>query len=170
MKLPSYLDFANLLLALPYSAAEPSGSAETEHEEFRLTLLAPTPPGLPTKPLGYLLLVYLAHEAMRSHTREVGSTLAALCRSMGAHELADQPKPVEDQLVRLSQTLIRVEVAGPKGARTALFPFLSQLILDASDGGAKRRWHARLSGDFHRVLRHTAPAAIAEAQLTQIPF
>jgi hypothetical protein len=160
MKLPSFLDLAYLLSAIPYSSVEPSGISESVHEDFRLTLLAPFPPGLPTKPLGYLLLVYLAQEAMRRDTRELGASLGGLCRSLGAPELAERPKLVEEQLVRWSQTFVRIDIAGPKAPRTIVFPFFSQLVLEPKETETKCRWHLRLSGDFQRVLRHTVPSSI----------
>lgn len=162
MKLPSFLDFAYLLSALPHSSQERTALSETELEEFRLALVAPLPPGLPTKPLGYLLLVYLANEAIKKKTRELGGTLGALCRSAGASELAKEPEPVEEQLLRLLQTTVRIEVKGKKAERAIAFPFFSQLAFDPKGGGAKTKWHLRLSGDLYRVLKHTAPARLQE--------
>jgi hypothetical protein len=106
------------------------------------------------------LLVYLAQEAVRRDTRELGSSLGSLCRSLGAAELADNPKQIEDQLLRLSHTTVRIDVAGPKRARSIVFPFFSQLVLDPKESEAKCKWHLRLSGDFHRVLKHTTPVAL----------
>jgi hypothetical protein len=160
MKLPSFLDFAYLLSALPHSSENLTALSEMEHEEFRLALAAPLPPGLPTKPLGYLLLVYLANEAIKKKTRELAGTLGSLCRSTGAPELAKEPEPVEDQLLRLVQTTVRIEVKGKKDERAVSFPLFSQLAFDPKGGGAKTKWHLRLSGDLYRVLKHTAPARL----------
>jgi hypothetical protein len=164
MKLPSFLDFAFLLSAIPYPTSERAVTSEVTHEDFTLTLLAATPEGLPSKPLGYLVLVYIANEALGREAREIGSGLGALCRSLGAHELADDPRLVEDQLLRLSETFVRIDIAGKKAARTILFPLFSQLILETSEGSPKRHWHVRLSGDFYRLLKQTAPARISAAQ------
>lgn len=169
MKLPPFLDLAYLLSAIPYPAAEPAATSELIHEEFRLTLQAPAPTGLPTKPLGYLLLAYIANEGMRRKTRELAGSLPALCRSLGALELADTPKLVEEQLLSLGQTLVRVEIQDKKGTHTVYFPLFSQLALEAGGKEGKTRWHLRLSGDFHRVLRHTAPALIRKAQELPAP-
>lgn len=161
MKLPSYLDFTLLLSAIPHNASEAAESAEVEHEDFHLTLLAPAVPGLPYKPLGYLLLAYLANEAVRRDARELGGSLGKLCKSLGAPELAEDTTVVEEQLVRLGQTFVRVEVAvKKKTTRIALFPFFSELILDSEENGPGRKWYIRLSGDFWRILKHTAPMAI----------
>ncbi|MEO6194996.1 MAG: hypothetical protein ABIS20_18425, partial [Thermoanaerobaculia bacterium] len=112
MKLPSHLDFAFLLSALP--PQEPSGAEPVlvEHEDFRLTLLAPATPGLPYRPLGYLLLAFIGSEAVRRGTRELGSSLPKLCKSLGAPELSEHPALIEDQLVRLAQMVVKLEVAG----------------------------------------------------------
>jgi hypothetical protein len=169
MKLPPFLDLAYLLSAIPYPAAEPAATSELIHEDFRLTLLAPVPTGLPTKPFGYLLLAHVANEAKRRKTRELAGSLPALCRALGAHELADDPKLVEEQLRRLGQTLVRVEVKDKNGARTVFFPLFSQLALDAGSKEGKTRWQIRLSGDFLRVLRHTAPTLIRKAQELPAP-
>ena len=59
MKLPSFLDFAFLLKALPPQEPPGAGPVVLEHEDFRLTLLAPATPGMPFRPLGYLLLTYI---------------------------------------------------------------------------------------------------------------
>jgi hypothetical protein len=161
MKLPPYLDFAFLLSALPHHVSETEGgSLEAAHEEFKLTLLAPATPGLPFKPLGYLLLAYLGNEAVRRNVRELGGGLGKLCKSIGAPELVDRPQVVEDQLLRLGQTVVRVEVeAKKKRTRLVLFPFFSAVVVELEpDGGL--RWRIRLSGDFWRILKHTAPAAI----------
>ena len=161
MKPPSYLDFTFLLSALPHNASEAAGSAEMEHEDFRLSLLAPAEPGLPYKPLGYLLLAYLANEAVRRDARELGGSLPKLCKSLGAPELAAHTTVVEEQHVRLAQTLVRVDVAvKKKTTRTARFPFFSELVLDSDETGSGRKWYIRLSGDFWRILKHTAPMAI----------
>jgi hypothetical protein len=160
MKLPSYLDFAFLLSALP--PQEPSGAepAVVEHEDFRLSLLAPAAPGLPYRPLGYLLLAYVGSEAMRRKARELGSSLPKLCKSLGAPELSAHPALIEDQLVRLTQLVVRLEVAGKKTTRVVTFPLFSQLVLDFQQPGVGRRWHVRISGDFYRILKHTAPVSI----------
>jgi len=161
MKLPSYLDFAFLLSTLPHNAQEAEeGSVEVAHEEFKLTLLAPAAPGLPYKPLGYLLLVYLGNEAVRRDVRELEGGLGKLCKSIGAPELVDKPQVVEDQLLRLGQTVVRVETAvKKKRMRLGLFPFFSEAVVESDEEGGLR-WQVRLSGEFWRVLKHTAPAAI----------
>src|SRR5882724_4490976 len=126
MKLPSYLDFAFLLAALP--PREPKGGEPIviEHEDFRLSLLAPATPGMPFRPLGYFLLAWIGAEAVRRETRELGSSLSKLCKSLGAPELAEKPALIEDQLVRLAQVTVKVELPpGRKLTRTALFPILS---------------------------------------------
>lgn len=133
-----------------------------EHEDFRLSLLAPTVPGLPFRPLGYLLLAWIGAEAVRRKTRELGSSLSKLCKSLGAPELAEDPALIEDQLARLAQVIVKVE--RPAGSRTALFPLLSQLVLDSEAPETGNKWHVRLSGDFYRILKHTAPTAIPKAK------
>ena len=160
MKLPSFLDFAFLLKALP--PQEPPGAEPVvlEHEDFRLTLLAPSPPGMPFRPLGYLLLIFIGSEAVRRRARVIGSSLPKLCKSLGAPDLADHPGLVEDQLLRLAQTSVKLEVARKKTTRTFVFPLLSQLVLDFQEPGVGRKWQVRVSGDFYRILRHTAPAVI----------
>ena len=60
---------------------------------------------------------------------------------------------------------MKVELAGKKMTRTAVFPLLSELVLDAEDPEAGYKWHVRLSGDFYRILKHTAPAAIPKVRL-----
>ena len=168
MKLPSYLDLTFLLSAIPHNVSEAeAGSVEAIHEEFKLTLLAPANPGLPFKPLGYLLLVYLANEAVRRDVRELGGGLGKLCKSIGAPELADKPGLVEDQLLRLGQAVVRVEVAvKKKRTRLALFPFFSEVVVESeADGGL--RWDVRLSGEFWRVLKNTAPMAIPKVEATK---
>ncbi len=160
MKLPSQLDFAFLLSALP--PQEPSGAEPVivEHEDFQLTLLAPAAPGLPYRPLGYLLLAFVGSEAARRETRELGSSLPKLCKSLGAPELSEHPALIEDQLVRLAQMAVKLEIAGKKIKRVVTFPLFSQLVLDFQEPGVGRRWHVRVSGDFYRVLKHTAPTSI----------
>ena len=160
MKLPSFLDFAFLLKALP--PQEPPGAEPVvlEHEDFRLTLLAPSPPGMPFRPLGYLLLIFIGSEAVRRRARVIGSSLSKLCKSLGAPDLADHPGLVEDQLLRLAQTSVKLEIARKKTTRTFVFPLLSQLVLDFQEPGVGRKWQVRVSGDFYRILRHTAPAVI----------
>jgi hypothetical protein len=160
MKLPSFLDFAFLLRALPPQQPQEAAPATLEHEDFRLTLLAPATPGMPFRPLGYLLLTYIGSEAVRRRARVIGSSLPKLCRSLGAPELADNPRLVEDQLVRLAQTSVKLEVAHKKATRVFIFPLLSQLILDFQEPGVGRKWQVRISGDFYRVLRHTAPVRV----------
>jgi len=158
MKLPSFLDFAFLLKALP--PQEPPGAwpVVLEHEDFRLTLLAPTTPGMPFRPLGYLLLIFIGSEAVRRRARVIGSSLPKLCKSLGAPDLADHPGLVEDQLLRLAQTSVKLEIARKKTTRTFVFPLLSQLVLDFQEPGVGRKWQIRISGDFYRILKHTAPA------------
>ncbi len=165
MKLPSFLDFAFLLSALP--PQEPPGPEPVvvEHEDFRLTLTAPASSGMPYRPLGYLLFAWIGAEAVRRDTRELGSSLAKLCKSLGAPELAERPALIEDQLVRLAQVMVKVELAGKKMTRTAIFPLLSELVLDAEAPEAGYKWHVRLSGDFYRILKNTAPAAIPKVLL-----
>jgi hypothetical protein len=165
MKLPSFLDFAYLLAALP--PQEPKGGEPVlvEHEDFRLSLLAPAVPGMPYRPLGYLLLAWIGAEAVRRETRELGSSLSKLCKSLGAPELAENPALIEDQLVRLAQVTVKVELPpGKKLTRTALFPLLSELVLDSEAPEAGYKWHIRLSGDFYSILKHTAPTAIPKAK------
>jgi hypothetical protein len=62
----------------------------------------------------------------------------------------------------LGQAVVRVEVAvKKKRTRLALCPFFSEVVVDLeADGGL--RWQVRLSGDFWRVLKHTAPMAITK--------
>jgi hypothetical protein len=163
MKLPSFLDFAFILKALPPQEPQDSEPVVLEHEDFRLTLLTPAAPGMPFRPLGYLLLTYIGSEAVRRGARVIGSSLPKLCKSLGAPELADNPGLVEDQLTRLAQTSVRLEVARKKTTRVFLFPLFSQLILDFQEPGVGRKWQVRISGDFHRILRHTAPAAVRTA-------
>jgi hypothetical protein len=158
MKLPPFLDFAFLLKALPPQEPKDPWPVVLEHEDFRLTLLAPATPGMPFRPLGYLLLAYIGSEAVRRKARVIGSSLPKLCKSLGAPELADNPGLVEDQLRRLAQMSVRLEIARKKTTRTFVFPLLSQLILDFQEPGVGRKWQVRISGDFYRILKHTAPA------------
>ena len=160
MKLPSFLDFAFLLKALP--PQEPPGTEPVvlEHEDFRLTLLAPATPGMPFRPLGYLLLIFIGSEAVRRRARVIGSSLPKLCKSLGAPDLADHPGLVEDQLLRLAQMSVKLEIARKKTTRTFVFPLLSQLVLDFQEPGVGRKWQVRISGDFYRILKHTAPAVV----------
>jgi hypothetical protein len=160
MKLPSRLDFAFLLSALPPQEPRDGEPVVVETEDFRLTLLAPPAPGMPYRPLGYLLLAWIGAEAVHRSTRELGSSLAKLARSLGAPELADRPTLIEEQLVRLGQMLVKIELAGKRNTRTAIFPLFSELVLDASAPEAGRKWHVRLSGDFYRILKHTATIEI----------
>jgi hypothetical protein len=160
MKLPSGLDFACLLSSLPPQEPQSGEPVVVEMEDFRLTLLASATPGMSYRPLGYLLLAWIGAEAVHRSTRELGSSLAKLARSLGAPELADRPAMIEDQLVRLGQMTIRIELAGKKTTRTAIFPLFSELVLDASAPEAGRKWHVRLSGDFYRILKHTASQEI----------
>jgi hypothetical protein len=163
MKLPSFLDFAFLLSAIPPKEPKSAKTIVAEHEDFRLSLLATAVPGMPFRPLGYLLLAFLGSEAVRRDTRELGGGLSKLCRSIGAPELADEPRLVEDQLVRLARTLVQVEVvAKKKTTRVALFPLFSQLVLEGDEPGKGQKWHVRLSGDFSRILKQTAPTSIPE--------
>jgi len=159
MKLPAFLDFAFLLAALP--PQEPKGGEPivVEGEDFRLSLLAPAEPGMPFRPLGYLLLAWIGSEAVRRGTRELGSSLPKLCRSLGAPELAEDPTLIVDQLARLAQMTVKIELPG-KLMRTAFFPLLSGLVLDAEAPETGSKWQVRLSGDFYRILKHTAPMAI----------
>jgi hypothetical protein len=159
-KLPPFLDFAFLLKALPPQEPPDAQPVVLEQEDFRLSLLAPAAPGMPFRPLGYLLLTYIGSEAIRRKARVIGSSLPKLCRSLGAPELADNPGVVEDQLLRLAHTSVKLEVARKKTTRTFNFPFFSQLILDFHEPGAGAKWQVRVSGDFYQILRHTAPAAI----------
>jgi hypothetical protein len=156
MKLPARLDFAFLLSALPPQEPQDGEPVVVEHEDFRLTLLAPATPGMPFRPLGYLLLAWIGAEAVQRSARELGSSLAKLAKSLGAPELADRPALIEEQLVRVAQMLVKIEIAGKKTTRTAIFPVFSDLVLDASAPEAGRKWHVRLSGDFYRILKHTA--------------
>ena len=135
-----------------------------EHEDFRLTLLAPATPGMPFRPLGYLLLTYIGSEAVRRRARVIGSSLPKLCKSLGAPELADNPGLVEDQLVRLARLSVQLEIARKKTTRVFTFPLFSQLILDFQEPGVGRKWQARISGDFYRILKHTAPALVRKAE------
>lgn len=160
MKLPSFLDFAFLLSALPPREPQGPEPVVVEHEDFRLSLLAPPTPGLPYRPLGYLLLTFVGSEAARRQTRELGSSLPKLCKSIGAPELSERPALIEDQLLRLAQMLVKLEVAGKKTTRIVTFPLFSQLILDFQEPGLDRRWQVRISGDFYRILKHTAPTSI----------
>lgn len=162
VKLPSFLDFAFLLKALP--PQEPSGAEPVilEHKDFRLFLLAPAASGMPFRPLGYLLLTYIGSEAVRRKARVIGSSLPKLCKSIGAPELALRPGLVEGHLLRLAQTSVQLEVFRKKGTRTFSFPLFSQLVLDLPEPGLGRKWQIRISGDFYRILRHTAPVAILE--------
>ena len=160
MKLPSFLDFAFLLKTLPPQEPQGAEPVVLEHEDFRLTLLAPAVPGMPFRPLGYLLLTYIGSEAVRRKARVIGSSLPKLARSLGAPELADNPGVIEDQLLRLAQMSVKLEVPRKKTMRTFVFPLFSQLILDFYEPGVGRKWQVRISGDFYRVLRHTAPAAV----------
>lgn len=157
MKLPPFLDFAFLLKALP--PQEPPGAEPVvlEHEDFRLTLLTPATPGMPFRPLGYLLLTFIGSEAIRRKARVIGSSLPKLCKSLGAPELADNPGLVEDQLLRLAQMSVQLEITRKKTTRTFNFPLFSQLILDFHEPGVGRKWQVRISGDFYRILKHTAP-------------
>ena len=157
MKLPSFLDFAFLLKALPPQEPADGTPVVLEHEDFRLTLLVPAAPGMPFRPLGYLLLIFIGSEAVRRRTRVIGSRLPKLCKSLGAPDLAGKPGLVEEQLVRLAQTSVKVEVTRKKTAQTVTFPLFSQLILDFQEPKAGRKWQVRLSGDFYRILKHTAP-------------
>ena len=59
MKLPSYLDFAFLLAALPPRQPKEGEIVVLEQEDSRLSLLTSSPAGLPYRPLGYLLLLGL---------------------------------------------------------------------------------------------------------------
>lgn len=160
MKLPSFLDFAFLLKTLPPQQPQGAEPVVLEHEDFRLTLLAPAAPGMPFRPLGYLLLTYIGSEAVRRKARVIGSSLPKLAKSLGAPELADNPGVIEDQLLRLAQTSVKLEVRRKKTIRTFVFPFFSQLILDFQEPGVGRKWQVRISGDFYRILKHTAPVAI----------
>ncbi len=160
MKLPSFLDFAFLLKALPPQEPPSAEPVVVEHEDFRLSLLAPAASGMPFRPLGYLLLTYIGSESVRRKTREIGSSLPKLCKSLGAPELAGKPALVEDQLARLAQTTVKLEVAGKKSTRVFTFPLFSQLTLDFPEPGLGRKWHVRVSGDFYRILKHTAPMLI----------
>jgi hypothetical protein len=160
MKLPSFLDFAFLLSALPPKEPKGAEPVVVEHEDFRLSLLAPAVPGMPYRPLGYLLLAWIGSEAVRRNTRELGSSLPKLCKALGAPELAEHPVLIEDQLVRLAQVLVKVELTGKKITRTARFPLLSELVLDSEAPETGCKWHIRLSGDFYRILKHTAPVSI----------
>lgn len=159
MKLPPFLDFAFLLKALPPQEPKDPWPVVLEHEDFRLTLLAPATPGMPFRPLGYLLLTYIGSEAVRRKARVIGSSLPKLCKSLGAPELADNPGVVEDQLLRLAQMSVKLEVTRKKTTRTFVFPLLSQLVLDFPEPGVGRKWQVRISGDFYRILKHTAPVA-----------
>jgi hypothetical protein len=159
-KLPQFLDFAFLLKALPPQEPSDAQPVVLEHEDFRLVLLAPASPGFPFRPLGYLLLTYIGSEAIRTKARVIGSSLPKLCKSLGAPDLAHNPGLVEDQLLRLAQTSVKIEVARKKTKRTFTFPLFSQLILGSDEPEVGRKWRVRISGDFYRVLRHTAPAAI----------
>ena len=160
MKLPSFLDFAFLLKALPPQQPPDAGPVVLEHEDFRLTLLAPATPGMPFRPLGYLLLTYIGSEAVRRKARVIGSSLPKLCKSLGASELADNPGVVEDQLLRLAQMSVQLEITRKKTTRTFAFPLLSQLVVDFQEPGVGRKWQVRISGDFYRILKHTAPAVV----------
>lgn len=160
MKLPPFLDFAFLLKALPPQRPQGAEPVVLEHEDFRLTLLTPADPGMPFRPLGYLLLTYIGSEAVRRKARVIGSSLPKLARSIGAPELADNPGVIEDQLRRLTETSVQLEVARKKTTRTFLFPLFSQLILDFHEPGVGRKWQVRISGDFYRILKHTAPTAV----------
>jgi hypothetical protein len=160
MKLPSFLDFAFLLKALPPQELHGVEPVVLEHEDFRLTLLAPAVPGMPFRPLGYLLLTYIGSEAVRRKARVIGSSLPKLARSLGAPDLADNPGSVEDHLLRLAQTSVRLEVLRKKTTRTFVFPLFSQLILDFQEPGVGRKWQIRVSGDFYRILKHTAPTQV----------
>lgn len=160
MKLPSFLDFAFLLSALPPQEPQGAEPVVVEHEDFRLSLLAPAMPGLPYRPLGYLLLAFVGSESARRQTRELGSSLPKLCKALGAPELSESPALVEDQLLRLAQMIVKLEVAGKKTTRVFTFPLFSQLVLDFQEPDVGRRWHVRVSGDFYRILKHTAPMAI----------
>jgi hypothetical protein len=164
MRLPSRLDFAFLLSALPPQEPQNGEPVVVEHEDFRLTLLAPAAPGMPYRPLGYLLLAWLGAEAVHRSARELGSSLARLARSLGAPELAERPALIEEQLVRLGQMLVKIELAGKKTTRTAIFPLFSELVLDASSPEAGRKWHLRLSGDFYRILKHTATSEMPKIE------
>lgn len=157
MKLPPFLDFALLLKALPPQEPPNAQPVTLEKEDFRLTLLSPASPGIPFRPLGYLLLTYIGSEAVRRKTRLIGSNLPKLCKSLGAPDLAHNPGVIEDQLLRLAQTSVKVEATRKKTTRTFTFPFFSQLILDFYEPGVGRKWQVRISGDFYRILRHTAP-------------
>ena len=158
MKLPSFLDFAFLLKALPPQELASAEPVVVEHEDFRLTLLAPAEPGMPFRPLGYLLLTYIGSEAAQRRVRVIGSSLPKLCKSLGAPDLADNPGLVEDQLFRLAQMSVKLEIARKKTTRVFTFPLFSQLILDFQEPGVGRKWQVRVSGDFYRILKHTAPA------------
>lgn len=160
MKLPSFLDFAFLLKALPPQEPPDSTPVTLEHKDFRLSLLAPADPGMPFRPLGYLLLTYIGSEAVRRKTRVLGSNLPKLCKAIGAPELANNPGTVENQLLRLAQTSVKLEVVRKKKTRTFHFPLFSQLVLDFQEPGVGRKWQVRISGDFYRILKHAAPAAI----------
>ncbi len=160
MKLPLFLDFAFLLKALPPQDPQSPEPVVVEHEDFRLTLLAPATPGMPFRPLGYLLLVFIGSEAVRRRARVIGSSLPKLCKSLGAPELADNPGLVEDQLVRLAQMTVKLEIARKKTMRVFTFPLFSQLILDFQEPGVGRKWQVRISGDFYRILKQTAPALV----------
>ncbi|MEO7415601.1 MAG: hypothetical protein ABI163_00950, partial [Thermoanaerobaculia bacterium] len=89
-----------------------------------------------------------------------GSSLPKLCKSLGAPELSEHPALIEDQLVRLAQMVVKLEVAGKKTTRVVTFPLFSQLVLGFQKPGVGRKWHVRVSGDFYRVLKHTAPTSI----------
>lgn len=165
MKLPSFLDFAFLLAALPPQKPKGGEPVVVEHEDFRLSLLAPAEPGMPFRPLGYLLLAWIGAEAVRRETRELGSSLPKLCKALGAPELADDPALIEDQLTRLAQVIVKVELPpGKRVTRTAFFPLLSELVLDAEAPETGYKWQIRLSGDFYNILKHTAPMAIPKAK------
>lgn|GEM_PF-5515214 len=136
-----------------------------DHEDFRLSLLAPAVPGMPFRPLGYLLLAWMGAEAVRHATRELGSSVPKLCKALGAPELAENPALIEDQLVRLAQLSVKVELPpGKKRTRTMLFPLLSELVLDSEAPEAGYKWHVRISGDFYDILKHTAPVAIPKVK------
>jgi hypothetical protein len=165
MKLPSYLDFAFLLAALPPREPEGGEPVVIDHEDFRLSLLAPAVPGMPFRPLGYFLLAWMGAEAVRHGTRELGSSVPKLCKALGTPELAENPTLIEDQLVRLAQLTVKVELPpGKKLTRIALFPLLSELVLDSEAPEAGYKWHVRISGDFYDILKHTAPVAIPKVK------
>jgi hypothetical protein len=90
----------------------------------------------------------------------IGSSLPKLCKSLGAPELADNPGLVENQLMRLAQTSVKLEIARKKTTRLFIFPLFSQLILDFQEPDVGRKWQVRISGDFYRILKHTAPALV----------